>query len=321
MPSTGVRIASALTGALLLAGLASCTAIPRMGPPAAHSAPGSGAAEATAARTHMEALANGIGDRYPGTAAEQRAREYVRSALEQLGYTVETQPFTFGRRGDDRSANLIATKQGESSREIVVGAHYDSGDEGDGADDNASGVGVLLATAEGVREAPTPYTIRFVAFGAEEADDLYGSSHYVAQLNQAERQNIVAMVNLDSLSAGDIPYVHGDSDQLREWVRDAAAEAGQPMDSVSVNRLYGDTDYYPFQRAGIPFIYFEASNWKLGERDGSLQVDPSLGNDGVIMHTRYDTVRYLDDTFPGRIDQRLNLFTSVLVGALTEYRS
>ncbi|HSO68527.1 MAG TPA: M28 family peptidase [Arachnia sp.] len=277
---------------------------------------------AAAARRHMTELADGVGARYSGTPAERRAGEYIQSAFEDLGYTVETQPFNFWeRRSEESSANLVATKQGQSDDVIVVGAHYDSGDEGDGADDNGSGVGVLLAAAEAVRSVDTPYTIQFVAFGAEEADDMFGSAHFVDELDAEARDSIVAMVNIDSVSIGDIPYVYGDAEALLDWARRAADEAGQSMDTVPVRDLHDDADYVAFQQAGIPFIYFEATNWQLGDEDGFTQVDPRHGDEGAIMHTRYDTISYLDETFPGRVDERLGLYSVVVTRILTEYLS
>lgn len=272
---------------------------------------------AALARAHLNAVANGIGGRYSGTPAEHRAADYVRAAFERLGYPVQTQPFTFN---EGTSSNVVATKQGASAKEIVVGAHYDSVEVADGADDNASGVGVLLAAAELVREVQTPFTIRFVAFGAEEADDLFGSQHFVSSLDAAQRQAIIAMVNLDSVSAGDLPYVYGDAHALLEWIRTAAAAIGQPMETRPVSDLHEDADYYSFQAAGIPFVYFEATNWNLGDEDGFTQVSAQYGDEGAIIHTRFDTVDYLDATFPGRIDARLGLYTTVLVQALTQFR-
>ena len=319
------RTAAALTTIVLVASLASCAVAPtlpsRGGVTATSSPAGPGGAVelGASARTRMEALANGIGDRYSGTPAEKRAGDYIEAAFTRMGYSVEEQTFQFGRR-EASSRNLVATKQGSSTREIVVGAHYDSVQAGQGADDNASGVGVLLAAAESVRDVETPYTIRFVAFGAEESD-LDGSGYFVEQLDPAERANIVAMVNLDSVSAGDIPYVYGDAAEVRDWVRTAAAETGQRMDTVPVGNLHRDADYYPFQRAGIPFIYFEATNWGLGRRDGFTQVNPKFADEGGIIHTQYDTIKYLDSTFPGRIDERLNLYATVLVRLLEEYQA
>lgn len=327
----GVAATAAVLAAALLSACTATAADPTVPPtPAAssvHAAPtgqASGqpatdaarAALAARARTHMAALADGIGARYSGTDAERRAAQYATSAFEEAGYTVERQDFRFN---EGSSANLVATKQGRSDREIVVGAHYDSGDEADGADDNASGVGVLLAAAEAVSGLDVPWTIRFVAFGAEEADDMFGSAHYVDQLDGAEARLIEAMVNIDSVSAGDIPYVYGDARALRDWTVQAAAQAGERMDTRDVRDLHEDADYYAFQRAGIPFIYFEATNWNLGDRDGFTQVDRRYGRRGAIMHTRFDTLDYLDQSFPGRVDARLGLYASVLVRIITEY--
>lgn len=72
-----------------------------------------------------------------------------------LGYAVQTQQFVFN---EGASANVVATRQGASIKEIVVGAHYDSTDDGDGVDDNASRMAVLLAAADQVRNLETPYT-------------------------------------------------------------------------------------------------------------------------------------------------------------------
>lgn len=264
---------------------------------------------AAAARAHMSELADGVGARYSGTPAERRAGDYIQAALEDLGYVVDTQPFVFGEgRSEEASANLVATKQGQSDEVIIVGAHYDSGDEADGADDNGSGVGVMLAAAEAVASVETPYTIQFVAFGAEEADgDMFGSAHFVGELDAQTRDSIVAMVNIDSVSIGDIAYVYGDAEALLDWTRRAADAAGNSLDTVPVASLHSDADYVAFQAAGIPFIYFEATNWRLGDQDGFTQVDPRHGDRGAIIHTRFDTMTYLDETFPGRVDERLEL--------------
>ena len=78
------------------------------------------------------------------------------------------------------------------------------------------------------------------------------------------------------------------------------------------------SDYSPFQKAGVPFIYFEATNWNLAE-DAMTQVDTRYGDEGVIRHTRFDRVDYIDKTSPGRIDQHFNLFGTLLYEALTQY--
>jgi alkaline phosphatase isozyme conversion protein len=218
-------------------------------------------------------------------------------------------------------------KSGKSAREIIVGAHYDSVDVGKGADDNASGVAVMLEVADLIKSEATPYTIRFIAFGAEETG-LLGSYAYVDKMSQADFENTIVMINLDSLIAGDITYVYSDEQQaaLRDWALEWAFGNGLDLQTVHNADLTdgsgsGVSDFFPFQQAGIPFIYFEATNWNLGAQDGYTQVDPQYGQQGKIWHTPDDTLEYIDATFAGRVDQHLKLFVQVLYNILTQYEA
>jgi Zn-dependent M28 family amino/carboxypeptidase len=279
------------------------------------------------ARGYIKALTD-IGQRVAGTQAEARAAEYVASIFTSFGYPTETQPFSDTSDYDETidSANVVAVKSGRSAQEIIVGAHYDSVEVGLGADDNASGVAVMLEAAELIKNVSTPYTIRFIAFGAEEAG-LLGSYAYLNQMSQAELENTIAMINLDSLAAGDITYVYSDEGQqatLRDWTLEWAFGNGldlQTIHNVDLTDEEGNavSDYAAFQNAGIPYIYFEATNWTLGDQDGYTQVDPQYGDNGKIWHTEDDTLEYLDTKFPGRVDQHLDLFVTVLFNILTQY--
>jgi alkaline phosphatase isozyme conversion protein len=284
------------------------------------------------AREHLVALAEGIGPRIAGTEAERAARDYIFAAFQAAGYQPELQEFSTTDEDDDgntlsiRSANVIAVKPGLSKREILVGAHYDStGEAGRGADDNASAVSVLLEVAEKIQPLETPYTIRFITFGAEEID-LNGSSAYAGQMSRAEIDNTLAMINLDSLAAGDNPYLYsaeGPKAKVRDWALAWASQHGFDLQTVPNVDLTdegdGTSDHFAFQQIGIPYAYFEATNWTLGDRNGYTQVDPQFGESGEIWHTQYDNLEYLDKTFPGRVDAHLNLFVSVLQAILTEY--
>jgi hypothetical protein len=279
---------------------------------------------AAAARQHIVALTN-IGARWSGTQEEAQAGEYITSAFEQMGYAPETQ--SFSATGEDGeivdSANIIAIKDGDSSQVIVVGAHYDSSDESVGADDNASGVTVLLETANLVKNESTPYTVYFVAFGAEEAG-LLGSAAFVNSLD--DTSNIALFINMDSIVAGDIAYIYSPEEQpkARDWLLDWASFNDYSLQTIKNVNLSQDgaetADYAAFQEASIPWIYFEATNWTLGERDGYTQVDPQYGDNGAIIHTQYDNLAYIDETFPGRVDHHLDLYVSALNALLTEYK-
>lgn len=285
------------------------------------------------ARAHIVALSEDIGNRLAGSGNEGRAADYIEGVFEDLGYTVRRQGFSFTpentRRGEGLiSANVIALKEGESPREVIVGAHYDSEVRGNGAGDNASGVGVMLEVAAAVADRTTPYTLRFIAFGAEE-QGLAGSRHYVAGMSGADIRNTVAMINVDSVIVGEVAYVYGDyGDEglIRDWVLTRASESGDALiTQAGENPEYpaGTTcdcsDHAPFEAAGVPYAYFESTNWLLGDKDGYVQVDPRYGEGGRVWHTQFDTLDYIERTFPGRVNDRLELFSRMLYRVLTEF--
>jgi alkaline phosphatase isozyme conversion protein len=89
------------------------------------------------------------------------------------------------------------------------------------------------------------------------------------------------MINLDSLLAGDKIYVYGSADE-GGWIRDLSLDIAKqrkiPLETnPGINPEYpkgttGDwSDHAPFQAAGIPIGYFEATNWEIGELDGYTQ--------------------------------------------------
>ncbi len=271
-----------------------------------------------------------FGARVAGSDAETKAAQYIVEVFKAIGYSPETQPFTANAGNTPvTSANIVAVKKGTSSQEVIVGAHYDSTNDGPGADDNASGVAVMLEVAKLVSGVTTPYTIRFIAFGAEESGQL-GSIAYLNQMSQQDFENVIVMIDLDSLVAGDIAYVYSDEGQqsaARDWALEWALGNGFDLQTIrnvkwtDPGNGIGLSDFAPFQAAGIPYAYFNTTDWTLGEKKGTTQVDAHYGKNGVIRHTKYDTLAYLDATFPGRVDQHLNLFISVLYNLLTQYEA
>ncbi len=152
--------------------------------------------------------------------------------------------------------NLIATRPGFDAAKphLVVGAHLDTVPQAPGAEDNASGISVLLHTAQVVKpRLPTA----FIAFGAEEprgdGDNRhhYGSRAYVASLPATHRRAVRGMASLDRVGVGDVvPVCSANNTQLatRNELRAAAARVGVPTRSC-VNR---SSDHWSFVRAGLP---------------------------------------------------------------------
>jgi len=282
--------------------------------------------------THLYAIADDIGSREPGSAEEARTTEYIGNVFKNIGYEPVYQYFSVEDEEEGEnfsSANVIATKEGESDQMIVVGAHYDAAYEKGtrGADDNASGVAVLLESAEFLFSKETPYTILFVAFGSEELA-LNCSNWFVEQLPEEDLENIIGMVDLDSLIAGDILYVYGNDGRgtMRDWLLDHADLNGIEIEGKTNEELLNSdgtpcecADYDAFEKAEIPYVFFEATNWDLSP-DAMTQVDPEYGMEGEIRHTKYDTLEYINNTFPGRIEEHLSAYSLLLFDLLTQFK-
>lgn len=107
---------------------------------------------------------------------ENAAGEYLASIFNGFGYAASlTAVKNAGEYYDPdyaeggESFNVVARKTGsERDKTVILGAHYDSSPNGNGAFDNGSGVAVLLTVAEALMKKELPFDTEFVAFGAEE---------------------------------------------------------------------------------------------------------------------------------------------------------
>jgi Zn-dependent M28 family amino/carboxypeptidase len=117
-------------------------------------------------RSHIQALE---GVRHPSAAPEalERAEAYIRQTLQSLGYETTDQPFD---ADGCRYSNVIATRRGTRSPEerVLVVAHYDTVATSPGADDNASGVAVLLELATILSTVHCERTLQFIGVNLEE---------------------------------------------------------------------------------------------------------------------------------------------------------
>ena len=222
----------------------------------------------TAVRT-VRRLAGGIGPRHATSPAFDRAAAWVAGELEAMGYDVRRQRVavpagvSWGVPVDaGTSLNVIATPRRFDPRRphLVLGAHLDTVPQAPGAEDNASGVGVVLAAAEATAERRTRLPVVLVAFGAEEprgstdADHHYGSRAYVAALGPAERRAVRGMLSLDRVGVGTVVPVSSagpSGDRQRREVLAAARRAGVPTDA-QVNRSSDHWSFVLRRAAGHP---------------------------------------------------------------------
>ncbi len=147
--------------------------------------------------------------------------------------------------------NIVATRSGTNGDTIVFGAHYDSVHNSPGADDNGSGVAIVLELARVLAQANRPETLVFIGFDAEEPG-LIGSQRYVYQLSNQERRRIKVMLDFDELGTAENRL---DISGTTDWVNRAVA-IGQRLGANPRANNLGGSDHDSFLRAGIPALFF-----------------------------------------------------------------
>ena len=150
-------------------------------------------------RASVVALATTGGRRGSGLVL---AADWIEASWADLDLQVTRLPYELS--GGDEVVNLQVVLPGRD-RELpclVVGAHYDTFGNTPGADDNASGVALLLELSRDLRESSLARDVRLVAFACEEPPYFdtaeMGSARYVAALENAGVP-VLAMVSLESL--------------------------------------------------------------------------------------------------------------------------
>jgi aminopeptidase YwaD len=214
--------------------------------------------------THIQILAGEIGVREAGTQAETAALGYAADYLAGLGYdpAILDVPLPNGRL----SHNLIAVKPGVSPYTVVVGAHIDSKAPSPGANDNGSGVAVVLELANDLRQADTTATFEFVLFGCEEMIDAnedhhhYGSRTYVDTMTMQRAKTLVGMLSVDMIAFGDT-FAYRTMGRgpraLSDMIGDFARKQGVKMTYQRDPGPYGWSDHEPFELAGYPAVWLE----------------------------------------------------------------
>jgi len=137
--------------------------------------------------------------------ARSQARTYITQSLQKFGWTPQLQPFTGG-------INIIAQRPGTNPElgTILVGAHYDTVPVSPGADDNSTGVAVVLELARLLADYPTPRTLQLAFFDEEEVG-LLGSRAFVTDKTHLSVQGaiIMDMIGFTCHTAGCQKYPSG----------------------------------------------------------------------------------------------------------------
>ncbi|PYS96260.1 MAG: hypothetical protein DMF50_05370 [Acidobacteria bacterium] len=150
-------------------------------------------------------LAATIGPRKSGTEGDRRAVEYVRREMEAAGLQVSLQEVATVPEADAERAvgswNVLGRLEGTTPDLIVVAAHHDSRSVVvPGANDDASGLAVLLEVARATAARPRRTGYLFASFCAEE-EGLIGSRFFA---RGADLSHVRAVIALELLGRGGI---------------------------------------------------------------------------------------------------------------------
>lgn len=208
--------------------------------------------------------------RHISDATHAEAMQYVIDKFTEYGYEVKKQEFEYealdwdtGKLISNQGTNLIVVKKADTDPTgdvLILGAHYDGVAGVSAANDNGSGLSVLLELARVLHDLPTDTEIRFVAFDAEE-DGLCGSKEYVKQLTDAK--NIIGMINFDMLGGAKAGQVGVHTAGERDcYLVDILRLDYEFCDVERETHPGGMSDHMPFPARLIPAIDFShASIW------------------------------------------------------------
>lgn len=219
--------------------------------------------------------ADSMAGRLSGTKGNLMAQEYIAERFSQIGLQAYNNSyrhtFSFEGRGVavEEAVNLIGYIPGKTDKAIIVTAHYDHvGVREDqvynGADDNASGVGALLAAAAYFKKHKPYYTLVFAALDGEELG-LQGANALLE--NPPLPLDLMQLnVNMDMLSMnwqGEL-YASGTfhyptlAPYLQQVKPRAQAKLllGHDRPEQGQNDWTKQSDHFQFHKRNIPFVYF-----------------------------------------------------------------
>jgi len=195
--------------------------------------------------------------------------------------------------------NVICVLPGNTQEVIVVGAHTDHVDSGDGVVDNWTGTVLLPALLYSLSAQPRHHTFVFVAFSGEEKG-LVGSRYYADHLSADQRAQIEAMVNFDSLGLGPTKVwaSHADKMLLAALLK-TASTVKLPVSTVNVEEVGATADSESFAHYHIPRITLHS----VTQETWPVLHSPSDNLDAISLSDYYDSYKlvarylvYLDDT-------------------------
>jgi Zn-dependent M28 family amino/carboxypeptidase len=180
------------------------------------------------------------------TTQRDAARTYLRNELTAIGWTPQTHQYNTG-------ANVYATIPATmgTEKQIVVGAHLDTVANSPGANDNASGVAVVLAIARYLKDTPCRRAPVIVVFFDQEETGLFGARAFAQMLTPSQTRAVHTIDQVAYDNDNDKRYELEQPTAALDAEWRAAATAAGVM--VSTTQTSG-TDHQAFRDQGYAAI-------------------------------------------------------------------
>jgi Zn-dependent M28 family amino/carboxypeptidase len=213
--------------------------------------------------------------RKTGSAGNFKAADYITNRFDKIGLKSYNEnykhPFIIRNRRNEqiKGINLIGYIKGKSEKVIIISAHYDhvgvnNSEIFNGADDNASGVATILASAKYFSENKPKNTLLFIAFDAEEIG-LQGAYSFLNN-PPLSKELIKLNINLDMVSHNDKSELYAAGTFKTPAIKDIIQHAdhqtgisikfGHDQPDMGKDDWTMQSDHGPFAKENIPFLYF-----------------------------------------------------------------
>ena len=263
-------------------------------------------------RRTLEAV---VGGRSPFSGQHHLAQveSFIEAELESCGAGIESDYFPYGGKTFRNIIGRLGNPRSDSL--IILGAHFDAVPGAPGADDNGSGVAVLLESARLLAQAHLDSQLLICAFNLEELN-MIGSANFATKLKAAGAR-IDAMIALEMVGYADsrpgsqrypagLSWLYPDRGDfigvignwrsislLRRFAREMRQVPGLPVETLAVPGN-GDlvfavrlSDHSPFWDLGYPALMIT---------DTAFYRNPHY-------HNATDTIETLDLAFMARVCQ------------------
>ena len=198
--------------------------------------------------------------------------------------------------GENYVKNIIVNFN-NNGKKIVIGAHYDNLEGSIGANDNITGVVILIEVIKYIKEKHIDKNIEIVFFDREEYADR-GSEQYIKEIS---KENIQAMINVDTCGFGDTIIVGTENNIQKMYDLKILNENILDKDYIQTIKINPGSDDRSFEDENIPNIHIQVVPKEDLEIIKQI-IDYTIKGDDIPQHIKDTKLKFMDTIHNGKYD-------------------